>query len=210
MKLRQNPFGGLSGGLTENSNGQALLTQRGEVDVQLRVVRLGLNSELVGAVLAETTLNITTNDTAPAGRHVAEVPGRSGTRRSPARRAGPGDADILVVMGTGYDVTPALAQPRSGPRVPRPAPLRTGFRRSGIITRPSSDSPGSAPSLVRRQPFYSAALLRMALLASPRTSEFGGSQALGGASCLGCGGMEERQLAAVRRRWVRESAGGRQ
>lgn len=33
--------------------GQVLLAQRGEVDVELRVVRVGLDAEFVGAVLAE-------------------------------------------------------------------------------------------------------------------------------------------------------------
>jgi hypothetical protein len=42
-----------SGGLVEAGGGQVLLAKRGEVDVELRVVRLGLDAELVSAVLAE-------------------------------------------------------------------------------------------------------------------------------------------------------------
>ncbi|UUU29144.1 hypothetical protein JIX56_04080 [Streptomyces sp. CA-210063] len=44
---------GRSSGLAEARGGQVLLTQRGEVDVELRVVCLGLDAEFVRAVLAE-------------------------------------------------------------------------------------------------------------------------------------------------------------
>ncbi|WP_347582628.1 hypothetical protein [Streptomyces sp. B5E4] len=50
-RLRTGP--GLSGGLTEPGRGRVRLAQRGGVHVQLRVVRLRLDAELVGAVLAE-------------------------------------------------------------------------------------------------------------------------------------------------------------
>lgn len=42
-----------SGSLAEAGGGQVLLAQRGEVDVEFRVVRLGLDAEFVGAALAE-------------------------------------------------------------------------------------------------------------------------------------------------------------
>ncbi|MFA3842496.1 hypothetical protein [Streptomyces aureus] len=42
-----------SGGRAEPDRGQVLVAQRGEVDVEFRVVRLGLEAELVCAVLAE-------------------------------------------------------------------------------------------------------------------------------------------------------------
>ncbi|MFG3026570.1 hypothetical protein ACGFZQ_50245 [Streptomyces sp. NPDC048254] len=43
-----------SGSLAETGGGQDLLAQRGEVDVEFRVVGLGLDAEFVGAVLAES------------------------------------------------------------------------------------------------------------------------------------------------------------
>lgn len=39
--------------LAESGDGQILLAQRGEIDVEFRVVRFGLDAEFVGAVLAE-------------------------------------------------------------------------------------------------------------------------------------------------------------
>lgn len=42
----------MSGGLAEAGGGQVLLAQRGDVDVEFRVVRVGLDAELVRGVLA--------------------------------------------------------------------------------------------------------------------------------------------------------------
>ncbi|MFD0078892.1 hypothetical protein ACFVIY_41745 [Streptomyces sp. NPDC127166] len=39
-----------SGSLAETGGGQVLLAQRGEVDVEFRVVRLGLDAEFAGGV----------------------------------------------------------------------------------------------------------------------------------------------------------------
>jgi hypothetical protein len=42
-----------SRGLAEASGGRVRFTQQGEVHIQLRLVRVGLDAELVGGVLAE-------------------------------------------------------------------------------------------------------------------------------------------------------------
>lgn len=42
-----------SGSLADTGGGQVLLAQRGEVDIEFRVVHLGLDAGFVGAVLAE-------------------------------------------------------------------------------------------------------------------------------------------------------------
>ncbi|MET9089167.1 hypothetical protein ABZX77_46125 [Streptomyces sp. NPDC004237] len=39
--------------MAETGGGQVLLAQRGEVDIEFRVVRFGLDAEFVGGVLAE-------------------------------------------------------------------------------------------------------------------------------------------------------------